>query len=396
MKNPKVKNVVIKKAKPKALKVKPKLVSFKIAEHKHTGRLIHHNHTSHIALVGLLLLTGFFLYANKSVALAEASSSVSVSVIVPGPAPVIGAVITTPKDGDVIFDNSVIDVKGTCAAETFIVIKSNDTVIGSTLCGNSGVFDLKVQLLTGSNNLSALNYDNLNQPGPTTSLVKVTLKKAINEKKENSGAASSASSSSTSSTAQPVTSIATPVTPSNPSIIPGVNSTISTCSDYKVADLPIGGEPHVSVVCVPRLFEPKLEQVLGVIVWGGTPPYAISVNWGDGSDETLISLKSQSYKKETFSYKKAGDFNITFKLKDSDGNTAIAQTAVQVNGTSASATAPISSLAGELMNTSWLKTPVPFYVLAVAVTFGFWGGDIFDRHFGAHKPHSKHRKIART
>lgn len=396
MKNPKVKNVVTKKAKSKALKVKPKLVSFKIAEHKHTGRLIHRKHTSHVALVGLLLLTGFFLYANKSVALAEASSSVSVSVIVPGPAPAIGAVITTPKDGDVILDNSVIDVKGTCAAETFIVIKSNDTVIGSTLCGNSGVFDLKVQLLTGGNTLSALNYDNLNQPGPTTSLVKVTLKKAINEKEDNSGVASSTSSSSNSSTVQPIAPITPPVTPSNPSIIPGVNSTISTCSDYKVADLPIGGEPHVSVVCVPRLFEPKLEQVLGVIVWGGTPPYAISVNWGDGSDETLISLKSQSYKKETFSYKKAGNFNITFKLKDSDGNTAIAQTAVQVNSTSASATAPISSLASELMNTSWLKTPVPFYVLAVAVTFGFWGGDIFDRYFGANKPHSKHRKIART
>lgn len=399
MKKQKAKNVIIKKVKPTNLKNRTKLASFKIAEHKHTGKLIHHRHTSHIVLFGILIIAGFFLYFNKSVALAETSSSVSVSVIVPGPAPTIGAVITSPKEGDVIKDNSTIDVKGTCAGGTFVVVKSNQTVIGSTLCSDAGIFELKVQLLLGDNVLSALNYDNLNQPGPVTTNIKVLFKAKVKENNQTSNdpnpKPNSTTANSNTSSQTPVI-ITPPATPSNPSVIPGISSGIASCNDYKASNLPVGGEPHVSVVCVPRLFEPKLEQVLGVIVWGGTPPYAVSVDWGDGSDETLISLKTQSYKKETFSYKNAGNFNITFKLRDSDGNTAIAQTAVQVNGTTSSPVAPISSLANELINTSWLKTPVPFYILAVAVTLGFWGGDIFDRHFGAHKPQHRHRRIART
>jgi len=64
------KKTAIKKASVKLNNKKPKLISFKLSEHKHTGKLIHHRHTSHIALVGILLMTGLFLYVNKSEALA--------------------------------------------------------------------------------------------------------------------------------------------------------------------------------------------------------------------------------------------------------------------------------------------------------------------------------------
>lgn len=393
MKTQKVKNTAAKRAKSKNTVCRPKVVNFKIAEHKHTGKLIHHKHTSHLALLLVLIITGVCLYFNKSAALAQASSSVSVSVIVPGPAPTQGAVVDYPKDGTV-FKEGIIKVRGTCQPNTYVVIKSNNTSIGSTVCSSSGSFELKVQLLSGENNLTALNYDNLNQPGPTTLIVRVTYDQP---KKQNNNNSNNTTTSGSGSISQTV--IDPPITPSNPSVIPGINSTIAACKDYDTSNLPTGGDPHISVVCVPRLFEPNIEQVLGVIVWGGNPPYAVSVNWGDGSDETLISLKTQSYKKETFSYKNAGNFNITFKLKDSNGDMAIAQTAVQVNGSSVetSATLPISALASELVSTSWLKTPVPFYILAVAVTLGFWGGDIFDQKFGKHKYHRvKRHKIARS
>lgn len=396
MKKPvKTKKPAIKKARAKSISKDTKLVSFRLSEHKHTGKLIHHRHTSHIALIGILLLTGLFLYFNKSEVLAEQSSSVSVSVIVPGPPPTKGAMITSPKDGETFTDNNIIEVKGTCVEGTFVVIKSNNTVIGSTICKQSEKFDLKVQLLIGKNSLSALNYDNLNQAGPVTPPVAVSVIKTITESKTETSTTTKTNNAQLAPSNTP-TEVVVPVIPSNPSIIPGVSSNITNCDDYKSANLTTGGEPHVAVVCVPRLFEPKLEQVLGVIVWGGTPPYAVSVNWGDGSDETLISLKSQSYRKETFSYKNAGNYNITFRLKDSTGNTAIVQTAVQVNGAVTAPVTPISALTNELFNTSWLKTPVPLYVLAVTVTLGFWGGDIFDRYFGAKKAHHKRRKIAHS
>jgi len=43
-------------------------------------------------------------------------------------------------------------------------------------------------------------------------------------------------------------------------------------------------------------------------------------------------------------------------------------------------------------NLAWLMTPVPLYILAVAITLGFWGGDIFNRNFGANKHHQRYRR----
>lgn len=384
MKNQKLKNTAIKNAKRNPKQPKADLVSFKISEHKFTGKLIHHRHTSHIALLGILIVTGFFMYFNKSIALAEVSSSVSVSVVIPGLPPVIGATITDPKNGDIINGDSVIKVKGTCAADTYVVIKSNQTIIGSTLCSSSGNFELKVQLLSGDNALSALNYDNLNQSGPVTGVVNVSLKEVIKTSKENV------------KTSLVATEVVPPATPANPSIITGVKSTISSCNDYIAPSVQTGGEPHMSVVCIPRLLEANTEQTLGFLVWGGIPPYAVSVDWGDESDQTLISLATQGFHKELFKYKIAGKYNITFKLKDSIGATAFVQTAVQVSGAGVTPVEPINSLKDELFNPAWLKTPVPFYFLAVAITFGFWGGDIFDRYFGNKKPHHKRRKIAHS
>lgn len=45
-------------------------------------------------------------------------------------------------------------------------------------------------------------------------------------------------------------------------------------------------------------------------------------------------------------------------------------------------------------NIAWFMTPVPIYILAVAITLGFWGGDIFDRKFGSGKYHLRTRKAA--
>lgn len=47
------------------------------------------------------------------------------------------------------------------------------------------------------------------------------------------------------------------------------------------------------------------------------------------------------------------------------------------------ATTPTNITNENLIN--WFNTPVPFYLLAVAITLGFWGGDLFDRKFGSGK-----------
>jgi hypothetical protein len=370
----------------------PGLSYFRLVSHKHTGKLIHHRHTSHLSLFVILAVVGLFIYASGGLVNATpdpSSGSVTVGAIVPVPPPTKGATITSPINGYTVKDQLILDVSGTCLEGMFVVVKDNNITAGSAVCTNAGVFSMQIQLVFGENVLTALNYDNLNQPGPTTPSVKVTVNQTVFD--------NTPTSIITTDTIQ----IVAAAIPDNPSIIPGVPSTASysNCDDYVPGELPTGGPLHVSIVCVPRLFMPATQQTMGIIVWGGTPPYALSVNFGDGSDDnpTLISLSGPGYKKIQFSYAVPNTYRIQFKLTDQKNQTAIVQTAVQVNGETepTSASTIINDVANQLFGGKpWYESPVPFYLLAIAITLGFWGGDIFDRKYGAKAYHS--RKKARA
>jgi hypothetical protein len=199
--------------------------------------------------------------------------------------------------------------------------------------------------------------------------------------------------------------------------VPGAQSEAATCETYDPnVTLPTGGEPHVSVVCVPRLFLPEIQQTLGFLVWGGSPPYTVSVNWGsDDKITSTIHVTEPGYKTAKFTYTNPGVQEINFHLKDNIGKTAIVQTAAQVSGEVATnTTTPIvatdtyktydddptivivtgNKTIDKVLGTSWFKTPVPLYLLAVAITFGFWGGDFFDRKFGISKKRKSIQKLA--
>ncbi|HUC96765.1 MAG TPA: hypothetical protein VMR16_03845 [Candidatus Saccharimonadales bacterium] len=363
----------------------PVLRSFRLIAHKHSFKVVHHRHTSHLTLIVILIIVGFFMYASSSLAEADTSSgSVTIGATVPAPPPAIGAVITSPRDGDTIKGQNIIDVSGTCSDDSFVVVKDNDVTVGSAACTSAGIFSLQIQLNDGQNVLSALNYDNLNQAGPITPSITVTVTQI--------------------ESATPINNVVTteiipPLIPDNPSIIAGVPSSASysNCDDYVPGKLTAGGPLHVSVVCVPRLFLPTIQQTMGVIVWGGTPPYALSVNFDDGSDNpTLVSLPAPGYKKIEFSYAVPNTYSIKFKLTDQKSQTAVVQTAVQVNGqTQSSASNAISNLTNEILGGKpWYESPVPFYLLAIAITLGFWGGDIFDRNYGAKYRHTRKKASA--
>lgn len=366
----------------------PGLGHFRLITHKHTGKLIHHRHTSHLTLFVMLLVVGFFIYASGNFAQAApepSSGSVTIGAIVPVPPPTKGATITSPVNGYSVKGQVIMNVSGTCLENTFVVIQNNGVTVGSAACTNAGIFSLQIQLEFGVNVLTALNYDNLNQPGPVTPSVTVTVTKPIYDK--------------TPIPAKETTELVTSTIPDNPSIIAGVPAaaSYSNCDEYIPSELTAGGPLHVSIVCVPRLFMPELEQTMGVIVWGGTPPYALSVNFGDNSDNnpTLISLPGPGYKTIQFSYAVPNTYTIKFRLTDQKSRIAIVQTAVQVNGKtkSVSASTVIDNLTNQIFGGKpWYESPVPFYLLAIAITIGFWGGDIFDRKYGAVN-HKAKRKV---
>jgi len=359
---------------------RPGLRYFRLVNHKHTGKLIHVKHTSHVALVGILIVVGFFMYISNGVTYAVTSEvSVTVGVVVNGPPPEVGATITSPVDGDKFVDKERLVVTGTCQPSTFVVIQDNGQLAGSTVCTEAGIYNLTIQIQLGKNILSALNYDNINQAGPDTPSVTITVHKSKPGKP-----------------VVPTTlinSIDQPILPVNPSIIPGVASVISSCEDYRAGSLSSGGDVRIAVVCIPRLFGSNIQQVLGILVWGGTPPYAISINWGNGIENTLLSITEPGYYKSNFSYAFPGIYRVDFLIKDKSGESAVVQSSVQVNG-------KVATPAGNTSNTDgieWLKTPVPLYVIAVAITLGFWGGDIFTRAFslGSYKNHGA-RKARRV
>jgi len=57
---------------------------FRLVEHKHTGKLIHLHHTSHLALIVILIFIGFFLLISDNVVRATTDSGqVTINAIVP-------------------------------------------------------------------------------------------------------------------------------------------------------------------------------------------------------------------------------------------------------------------------------------------------------------------------
>jgi hypothetical protein len=385
----------MKKVQKKSVNKAPtKSLSFKLVEHKHTGKLIHHRHTSHIALVAMLLFVGILLGVSRNSSYAAQQSqtgSVTIGVTVFGPPPTEGATIITPVDGESFVDPTLIDVDGTCEADSYVVISNDGIMAGSTVCTSAGIFALQIQLPEGTHVLTALNYDNVNQPGPVTPAVRVTI--VITPAAEE----------------PPVSELPTPaetvdpVVPLNPTIIPGVtpeqapsapNAPIVTdpsCKTFAAQPAAASKEPRVAVVCMPRIIKPNTTLTIGVFVWGGTPPYALSMESDGNSKDALRSLNSGGYITIDTMFKKAGSYTLKFNLRDSRQQSAYVEVGLVVEGE-----VPPSFIGGitnDILRKSWFETPVPLYIVAVIVVLGFWAGDIFDRRFGA-KPSGRARKLA--
>ena len=88
--------------------------------------------------------------------------------------PTTGATITTPGNGS-SFSNSPITVSGICPKGLLVQVYNNGVMVGAVMCTN-GSFRLQVSLFAGTNELTAIVYDDLDQAGPVSKSVKVTYK----------------------------------------------------------------------------------------------------------------------------------------------------------------------------------------------------------------------------
>lgn len=192
----------------------------------------------------------------------------------PQPPPKTGARITVPSNG-AAFSSSPITVSGICPDGLLVQIYNNDVMVGSVMC-ERGSFRLIVSLFVGQNELKALVYDDLDQAGPASNIVRVTY---------------------------------------NNTSFRAFGELITLTSSYG-----------------RRAASTGTQLVWPLQLSGGTGPYAFSIDWGDGSEAELMSQALAGVVNIRHIYKRAGIYRVNVRVTDANGATAFLQLIAVSNG----------------------------------------------------------------
>lgn len=308
----------------------------KISQHKHTGKLIHTQHTSYIPLAILLVFVGIVLAVftmniytahayvttpdNAPYAGPSAGSVGLVGEVLSKP-PTIGATITSPTSGT-HFVQTPVNVKGICPQGLLIEIYKNDIFAGSTFC-NDGKFTVDIDLLYGQNILIARVYDALNQQGPDSASVTVFYDSALG-------------------------------------------------SQFGSAKLDFGGaQMLLESDAVYRGIFPDKEMAFNLTIVGGQSPYAVSIDWGDSTTSLIPRGNSGSFT-TPHTYKKGGVYYISSKATDADGRVAFLTVAAIVSGQPDPYVAPVTT---GTASPSILLSLWPLYLCLIVLVSSFYLGE---------------------
>ncbi len=301
-----------------------------LLHHSHSGRLRGHEHTSYVPLLFLLALTGWVLVSYTAANAASPgpeAGSIGISGQVPAKPPTTAATILKPIDGQ-RFTESPIEVSGTCPASTLVELYKNDIFAGSTICSADGKYSLSVDLLIGQNILIARVYDSLNQPGPDSKAVTVFYDALPPQ--------------------------ANPLFP------------LSFGADQLI----------LNTDAVFRGTFPNQEMTMPVNIIGGTPPYALNIQWGDGTNK-VISRNDNDTFRVAHTYKKAGVYQITLQATDANERVAFLTVAAIINGQPAGKTTTTTTPTTEqnLLIALW-----PLYLALIVAFTSFWLGERREKH----------------
>jgi hypothetical protein len=271
------------------------------------------------------------------------ADDVHVTAKVSAPLPTGPAVITSPGDGS-RFTNVPITVSGTCPTDTYVKLYRNDFFSGTAICTTDGNFTLDTDLFPGANKLEAKIFNLTDDEGPAPTPITVFY-----------DVPQQPTASSDNTQSQPSTGSSTPT-----SQTPAVPLSLKT--DFNYRGYKVG-----------QVVEWTLE------VNGGVPPYALNVDWGDGSNSVI----SQKYAgKVTFNhrYKKVGDgTNGSYKVKatgsDSEGRQTYLQLFLIIVPSGVPGFVSNTLPAGPHINISWLKLIWPAYFVVILMSLSFWLGE---------------------
>ncbi len=264
-------------------------------------------------LLGLLVLLTVFAHGAYTVSAQTQTKSDSVGLegtITKAP-PTQSGSITLPSNGQV-FSQSPISVSGLCPLETLVKVFKNNVFAGSVQC-NNGSFSLSVDLFSGANELIVKVYDDLDQAGPDSNIVTVTYNDA------------------------------------------GLGSSRSRVT--------------LTTSFAKRGTNPNEKLTWPITLSGGIAPYALSIDWGDGSNE-LLSRSSAGQFEISHIYKQAGTYNLIIKATDSNGASAFLQVVAIANGLASQDNT--SNSAGNVVKTEYVWWPI--VIAGVFVLLSYWLG----------------------
>ncbi len=242
----------------------------------------------------------------------SASGSIGLQGTISTAPPKSGATITAPGNG-AAFSTLPVTVSGLCPNGLLVKIFANNVFVGSVTCAN-GSYSVQVDLFSGQNDLVARVYDALDQAGPDSNNVTVTFNSA--------------------SFAQ------------------------------------FGTQILLTSIYAQRGAPPNQELSWPILLSGGTAPYAISVDWGDGSPTDLISQPTAGGFTIKHSYKSAGIYKVIVKATDKNGDTAFLQLVAIATGATQSGTSGKSSTTTTRTIIIWW----PCLLMIPLIVAAFWVG----------------------
>jgi len=236
--------------------------------------------------------------------------SIGLEGVVPSQPPTVASSITIPNNGQT-FTEVPIKVSGICPEGLLIKLFKNGVFSGSAQCVG-GSYSITADLFNGINELIVRGYDALDQGSPDSNKVTVTF-----------------------------------------------NDTV-TFSD---------SGPRISITSSfsKRGANPDETLTWPLILSGGTGPYAVSIDWGDGKTDLMSRTQPGTFD-ITHIYLSAGVYNTLIKITDSTGASAFLQVVSVANGL-------IAQSADD--KTSTTRTVIiwwPMVIAAVAVCISFWLG----------------------
>jgi hypothetical protein len=258
----------------------------KLQHHKHTGALLAHEHTSFRGLALLLIVFACALIIIQKQASAD---SLIVTGKVAASVPTQPAVITLPLQGATLYGQSIA-VQGTCEfvpPASVVVLQINGQFAGSTSCNVTGTFTIVTLLSPGVNSLVVRTMNITNDYGPDSAPVSVTLLQP-------------AGSTSTDQAAG-----------GGQSTIPSRSRT-DVQTPQKQGSLEILSKTHY------LLFGPQKPAAWAGFVRGGTPPYAVTISWGDERTDTYTVLDQQE-QQFTHTYGAMKPHYVTITARDKYG-----------------------------------------------------------------------------